>query len=155
MQRLRLLVTLFVVSALCAARAAERPNILFIAVDDLRPEFGAYGANYIKSPNLDRLAEGGHHVQPRLLPAGGLFADALEPADRHAARHHEGLGSVTHFRTALPDVVTLGQHFKNNGYFVQGMGKIYPRRLRRPADPGPCRGKRPTARPTACPKTSL
>ncbi|MCF7674873.1 MAG: sulfatase, partial [Akkermansiaceae bacterium] len=32
---------------------------------------------------------------------------------------------VTHFRVALPDVVTLGQHFKNNGYFVQGMGKIY------------------------------
>ena len=31
----------------------------------------------------------------------------------------------THFRTAMPDVVTLGQHFKNHGYFVQGMGKIY------------------------------
>ena len=31
----------------------------------------------------------------------------------------------THFRTALPDVVTLGQHFKNHGWFVQGMGKIY------------------------------
>jgi arylsulfatase A-like enzyme len=32
---------------------------------------------------------------------------------------------VTHFRVAEPDVVTLGQHFKNHGYFVQGMGKIY------------------------------
>ena len=32
---------------------------------------------------------------------------------------------VTHFRDALPNVVTLGQHFKQNGYFVQGMGKIY------------------------------
>ena len=31
----------------------------------------------------------------------------------------------THFRAALPNVVTLGQHFKNHGYFVQGMGKIY------------------------------
>jgi iduronate 2-sulfatase len=41
------------------ARAADRPNILFIAVDDLRPEFGAYGASYIKSPNLDRVAKAG------------------------------------------------------------------------------------------------
>src|SRR4029079_8372905 len=41
------------------ARGADRPNILFIAVDDLRPEFGAYGADYIKSPNLDRIAKAG------------------------------------------------------------------------------------------------
>ena len=41
------------------ARAADRPNILFIAVDDLRTEFGAYGASYIKSPNLDRIAKAG------------------------------------------------------------------------------------------------
>ena len=37
--------------------AADRPNVLFIAVDDLRPEFGAYGADYIKSPNMDRIAK--------------------------------------------------------------------------------------------------
>ena len=36
--------------------AAERFNVLFIAVDDLRPEFGAYGKSYIDAPNLDRLA---------------------------------------------------------------------------------------------------
>ena len=39
--------------------AAAAPNILFIAVDDLRPEFGAYGADTVKSPNLDRLARSG------------------------------------------------------------------------------------------------
>ena len=38
----------------------------------------------------------------------------------------------THFRDAMPDVVTLPQHFKDNGYHAQGMGKIYPPRLRRP-----------------------
>eukprot|EP01041_Mallomonas_annulata_P041597 gene41597-65711_t len=42
-----------------ADSAPSRPNILFIAVDDLRPEFGAYGASYIKSPNLDRIAKAG------------------------------------------------------------------------------------------------
>ena len=37
----------------------RKPNVLFIAVDDLRPEFGAYGSKYIHSPNLDRLAKQG------------------------------------------------------------------------------------------------
>lgn len=44
---------------LASAFAAARPNILFIAIDDLRPEFGAYGVDYIKSPNMDRLAKSG------------------------------------------------------------------------------------------------
>ena len=37
-------------------RAAERPNVLFIAVDHLRPEPGCYGRDYIASPNIARLA---------------------------------------------------------------------------------------------------
>src|SRR3546814_19235015 len=35
---------------------AVKPNVLFICVDDLRPELGCYGADYIHSPNIDRLA---------------------------------------------------------------------------------------------------
>ncbi len=50
-------------SSLCVRHSTfaqeSRPNILFIAVDDLRPEFGAYGAASIQSPNLDRLAKRG------------------------------------------------------------------------------------------------
>ena len=46
----------------------EKPNVLFISVDDLRPELGCYGATYVKSPNLDKLASSGilfanHFVQ--------------------------------------------------------------------------------------------
>ena len=47
----------FTLSAL--STAAERPNILFISVDDLRPELGCYGNTAIQSPNIDRLAESG------------------------------------------------------------------------------------------------
>ena len=48
---LRIIPVLFCVLMVRGANA-DRPNILFLAVDDLRPEFGAYGADYIKSPNL-------------------------------------------------------------------------------------------------------
>ena len=110
-----------------AAHAADqsRPNILFFAVDDLRPEFGAYGRDYIKSPNLDRIAKAGvtfnraYCQQAVCSPTRSSLMTGTRPDTTKV------WDLVTHFRTALPNVVTLGQHFKNNGYFVQGMGKIY------------------------------
>ena len=42
--------------ALATAEGAERHNILFIAIDDLRPEFGCYGAPQVKTPHIDNLA---------------------------------------------------------------------------------------------------
>jgi len=105
--------------------AANPPNILFIAVDDLRPEFGAYGASHVKSPNLDRLARSGmtflrsYCQQAVCSPSRSSLMTGARP-DTTKVWDLE-----THFRTAMPDVVTLGQHFKNHGYFVQGMGKIY------------------------------
>lgn len=107
------------------ADAADKPNILFIAVDDLRPEFGAYGFDYIKSPNLDRLAKSGitfkraYCQQAVCSPSRSSLMTGTRP-DTTKVWDLE-----THFRTALPNVVTLGQHFKLNGYFVQGMGKIF------------------------------
>ncbi|MSU48766.1 MAG: DUF4976 domain-containing protein [Opitutus sp.] len=108
-----------------AAAPANRPNVLFIAVDDLRPEFGAYGANYVKSPNLDRLAKAGitfnrsYCQQAVCSPTRSSLLTGTRPDTTKV------WDLVTHFRDALPNVVTLPQHFKNNGYFVQGMGKIY------------------------------
>jgi iduronate 2-sulfatase len=109
----------------CAAHGADRPNVLFIAVDDLRPEFGAYGAAHVKSPHLDRLARHGvtfnraYCQQAVCSPSRTVVMTGTRP-DTSKVWDLE-----THFRTALPNVVTLGQHFKNHGYFVQGMGKIY------------------------------
>ena len=107
------------------ARATDRPNILFIAVDDLRPEFGAYGFDYVKSPNLDRLAKSGmtfnrYYCQQAVCsPTRSSLLTGTRPDTTKV------WDLVTHFRDALPNVVTLPQLFKNNGYFVQGMGKIY------------------------------
>jgi len=123
---LHLLLVLVTISLIHAADSAPvRPNILFIAVDDLRPEFGAYGADYIKSPNLDRLAKSGitfqraYCQQAVCSPTRSSLMTGTRPDTTKV------WDLVTNFRDALPNVVTLGQHFKNNGYFVQGMGKIY------------------------------
>jgi arylsulfatase A-like enzyme len=107
------------------AAAPAKPNILFIAVDDLRPELGCYGRGHIKSPNIDRLAGRGmtftraYCQQAVCSPSRSSLLTGARPDTTKV------WDLVTHFRTAIPDVVTLGQHFKNNGYFVQGMGKIY------------------------------
>ena len=49
----------FVVSGYAVSKPRERPNILFIGVDDLRPELGCYGSPVAQSPNIDALAKKG------------------------------------------------------------------------------------------------
>lgn len=117
---------------LCAAlslHAAEsfpsKPNVLFIIVDDLRPDLGCYGNEFIKSPNIDALAKSGmvfdraYCQQAVCAPSRASVMTGLRPDTTKV------WDLRTHFRAALPDVVTLQQNFKNHGYFVQGMGKIY------------------------------
>jgi iduronate 2-sulfatase len=107
------------------AAETSRPNVLFLIVDDLRPELGCYGKDYIKSPNIDGLAKSGmvfnraYCQQAVCSPSRSSVMTGTRPDTTKV------WDLVTHFRTALPNVVTLGQQFKANGYFVQGMGKIY------------------------------
>jgi arylsulfatase A-like enzyme len=99
-------------------------NVLFIAVDDLRPSIGAYGGP-IKTPNIDRLAARGttflraYCQQAVCSPSRTSLLTGLRP---DATRVYD---LETHFRKNLPDVVTLPQYFKRSGYRAEGMGKIY------------------------------
>lgn len=108
-----------------SANAAEKWNVLFFAVDDLRPEFGAYGKTHIHSPNLDRIAKRGvtfnraYCQQAVCSPSRSSLLTGTRPDTTKVWDLN------THFRKAIPDVVTLPQHFKDNGYFVQGMGKLF------------------------------
>jgi len=104
---------------------AERPNVLFIAVDDLRPELGCYGKSYIHSPNIDRLAATGVRFERAYCQQAvcGATRNSLLTGLRPDTT---GIyGNTTSFREVFPDLVALPQHFKQNGYKSIGMGKIY------------------------------
>lgn len=100
-------------------------NVLFIAVDDLRPEAGCYGNRVIKTPAIDRLAAGGttflraYCQQAVCSPSRTSLLLGRRP---DTTRVYD---LQTHFRLHLPDVVTLPEHFKNHGYHAQGFSKIY------------------------------
>jgi arylsulfatase A-like enzyme len=107
------------------AADAGKPNILFIASDDMRPELGCYGARHVHSPHLDRLAAGGtafmraYCQQAVCSPSRSSLMTGLRPDTLRI------WDLATHFRDHVPDVVTLSQHFKNHGYHAERLGKIY------------------------------
>jgi iduronate 2-sulfatase len=120
-------------SALTAADAsppAARPNILLIAIDDLRPALGCYGDPLVQSPNIDRLAQSSRLFQLAYIqqavcgPSRASLLTGRLP-DNIRVWHNRHL-----FRDTLPDAVTLPQLFKNNGYHTQGLGKVFSGRER-------------------------
>lgn len=103
----------------------NRPNVLFIAVDDMKPWLSAYGDTLAHTPNMDRLAARGTlfnsaYCQVALSgPTRSSLLTGLNP-------DHTGvwwlMGS---FRKNNPDIVTMPEALKNNGYETVGVGKVY------------------------------
>lgn len=102
-----------------------RKNVLFIVVDDLRPELACYGAQRALSPHIDALASRGvrferaYCQQALCNPSRASALTGCRPDTTHV------IGLDQPFREALPDVVTLPQHFKQNGYRAISIGKIF------------------------------
>ena len=103
----------------------KKLNVLFIAVDDLRPELGAYGSEIAITPNIDALAgdgllfENAYCQQAICSPSRASLMTGARP---------ETIGvyeNYTYFRDENPDIITLPQHFKNKGYETVYAGKIY------------------------------
>jgi len=110
----------------CSANpSAGKPNILFILVDDLRPQLGCYGHKEIISPNIDRLASEGMlfdraYVQVSVCGASrASFMTGLYPTAERFVTYH------TYAQEDAPGIVDIPGHFKANGYTTLSNGKVY------------------------------
>lgn len=107
------------------ALAADQPNVLFIAIDDLRPSLGCYGDPLAKTPNIDRLSSTARQFnraycqQAVCGPSRTSILTGKLP-DNTGVWHNRN-----RFREVYPDLVTLPQLFKNNGYHTQALGKVF------------------------------
>lgn len=109
-----------------SAFAHKPPNVLFIAVDDLRDWVGHLGGHpQVKTPNLDRLAKRGvsfshaYCAAPLCNPSRISLLTGIAPANSGVYGNGEKL------RDKLPDAITLMQYFRASGYDVRGCGKIF------------------------------
>ncbi|MFA5191017.1 MAG: sulfatase-like hydrolase/transferase, partial [Verrucomicrobiia bacterium] len=128
-----------VLLSLNLVQAAEsksfQPNVLFIAIDDLRDWVGYLGNKQVKTPNLDKLAARGVHftrsfcASPCCNPSRAALLTGMRPGTSGV------YGNGDDWRKIVPEgTVTLPLHFKNNGYYVAGAGKIYHGGLNRLSD---------------------
>jgi len=108
--------------------AAQKPNVLFIAIDDLNDWIGCLGGHPdVKTPNLDRLAARGtlftnaHCAAPACGPSRAALMTGIRPSTSGVYINPQPFRNSE----ALKDAVTLPQHFMAHGYTAQGAGKIY------------------------------
>jgi len=118
-------ILLMAVSQSCKKEDTSKPNVLFIALDDLTSTLGCYGNGLAKTPNFDKLSEMGVQFNnaycqlplcnpTRASVLTGLRPDVIKVYDLDR-----------HFRDEVPDVITLPQLFRKNGWRTERVGKLY------------------------------
>lgn len=125
MKKIKIISTFLLVLAATACHAAEKPNVLFIAVDDLNDWIGCLeGHPQAKTPNIDRLAAKGmlftnaHCPAPACNPSRTAIMTGISP-------HKSGLyDNRQKMREVLPDAELLPKYFSRHGYWSAGSGKI-------------------------------
>ncbi|MDX1284820.1 MAG: sulfatase [Draconibacterium sp.] len=134
MKKRDLLILLFLILFSCGEnktsqkpdrQSLSKPNVLFIAVDDLRPELGCYGVEQIHSPNIDKLASEGVMFQRAYcnIPVCGASRASILTGQYPTRTRFTTY--YTRVEEDAPGIATLPEHFKNNGYFTTSYGKVF------------------------------
>lgn len=104
---------------------AQKPNVLLILVDDLKPAIGAYGNQTAITPEMDRLASESLRFTKayanQAVCAPSRFNLML--GSRSTSSGIYGFGR--NLRDFYPDATTMPQYFKQHGYHAESMGKVY------------------------------
>ncbi|MCU4174403.1 sulfatase [Carboxylicivirga sp. N1Y90] len=108
-----------------SAFSQKKANVLFIAIDDMKPLTGSYGADFMHTPNMDALAGAGmiytnaHCQQAVCGPSRASIMTGMRP-------DYTGVWDLkTRMRDVNPDILAMPEHFKNHGYETVAVGKIY------------------------------
>jgi arylsulfatase A-like enzyme len=112
------------IAAQPADTSRQKPNVLFIAVDDLNDWIRPYGGP-IKTPHIGQLAKRGTLFTRAYCPSPACNPSRVELMTGMSPSTTGIYGNQTDWRKALPDVVTISQHFMRNGYWAEGAGKIF------------------------------
>ncbi len=129
-----LCVVIVILTGVAPARSADqppqrRPNVLFIAVDDLRPQLGCYGDDFMRTPQLDKFASQGrlfhrHYVQ---VPTCGASRCALLTGQY--PHTPDGISNMAvrdrmSGRPEQSEPESFAHHFRRSGYRTVCLGKI-------------------------------
>tara|TARA_B100000963_G_scaffold93023_1_gene80107 strand:+ start:169 stop:1719 length:1551 start_codon:yes stop_codon:yes gene_type:complete len=107
------------------SQSSEKINVLLIIADDLNCDLGAYGNVIVQTPNIDRLAEKGvlfenaHNQYPLCGPSRASFMTGMYTNQTNITKNNINI------RNSVPDVITLGQRFRQQGYQSVRIGKMF------------------------------
>jgi len=120
-----LLFALFVAGAAVAcASASRKPNVLFITVDDLKPTLACYGDQTVIAPNIERIAQKGMVFESTYCQQAVCAPSRISAFTGQRPDSTKVWDLKTDMRTVRPDILTMPEYFKQNGYETVGRGKL-------------------------------
>ncbi|TWT84407.1 Choline-sulfatase [Planctomycetes bacterium CA13] len=120
-------IAVVVTGLMCGAlnAANDRPNVLLICSDDMRPQLHCYGDPTVQSPNIDRLAARGTLFNRSYVQQALCSPSRISMLSGRYPTTTQILNIGPTLRSTMPDITTVPQYFKTHGYDCRSFGKVY------------------------------